>query len=301
MPISSPETVPSEEQIEQLREDGFLFLQNVFNDNTVEQLRREANRILELAINSSIANGRRNKRLALNSEEENQSVRTVKPIKDLSMVFRRMAVKELPGLLDDMTDDNLISIDPFSQINYKQQLHELEEIDSSSASPGYEPHSDWPYLKDKVPLEENFLLASVVFIDACRCDNGPLQLWSGTHTQQFEHVSKSHGGISIPPDRLSQDKKVRILGPAGSVLFFDSRIVHSSEPNTTDGPRRLAIYRHSPAENVAAEVMNGSARVAADAEYPFESIESAFENEYRRLKRQNEYRDKFKAPDVQGE
>lgn len=299
MPISSPEAVPSEEQIEQFREDGFLFLPKVFEDNTMDQLRREANRILELTVNSSIANGRRNRRLVLNSEGENQSVRTVKPINDLSMVFRRIAVQELPNLLDTLTDDKLVSIDPFSQINYKQSLPEpIEEIDCSDASPGYDAHSDWPYLKDKVPLEEDFLVASIVFIDACTDENGPLQLWPGTHEQEFEHVRKSHGGISIPPDRLSQHDKRKILGPSGSVLFFDSRIVHCSEPNVTDGPRRLTIYRHTSANNITAEVKNGSARVASESEYPIESIESAYENEYRRLKQQDEYHDRFQTPDI---
>lgn len=297
MPISGTEEIPSEEQLEQVREDGFLFLPNVFNEKEVDRFRSEANRLLELIINSSIANGRRSKRLALNSEEETQSVRTIKPVNDLSLVSRRLASQELPSLLDPMVDEEFVSIDPFSQINYKEPLPEpVEAIDSSEASPGYEPHSDWPYLEDKVPLEEDFLVASVVFVDACTADNGPLKLWPGTHEKEYEHVRKNHGGISIPQDHLDQRDGQEIVGPSGSVLFFDSRIVHSSEPNGTDEPRRLAIYRHSPANKVEADIMNGSARVDAESGYPFESIESAYENEYRRLRHRNEYQDLFEAP-----
>lgn len=297
MTISGTEELPSEEQLEQVREDGFVFLPNVFDENEVDQFRSEANRLLELTINSSIANGRRSKRLALNSEEETQSVRTIKPINDISLISRRLASRELPSLLDPMADDEFVSIDPFSQINYKEPLPEpVEEIDGSEVSPGYEPHSDWPYLEDKVPLEDDFLVASIVFVDACTSDNGPLQIWPGTHEREYEHVRKNHGGISIPQDCLDQRDRREIVGPSGSVLFFDSRIVHSSEPNSTDEPRRLAIYRHSPANNVDADIMNGSARVTAESGYPYELIESAYENEYRRLKHQNEYRDRFEAP-----
>lgn len=297
MPMSGTEEVPSEEHLEQVREEGFLFLPNVFDENEVDRFRSEANRLLELTINSSIANDRRSKRLALNTEGETQSVRTVKPINDLSLLYRRLASQELPSLLNPMADDEFVSIDPFSQINYKEPLPEpVEEIDSSEVSPGYEPHSDWHYLEDKVPLGDDFLVASVVFVDACTADNGPLQLWPGTHEREYEHVKKNHGGISIPQDRLDQSDRQEIVGPSGSVLFFDSRIVHSSEPNATDEPRRLAIYRHSPAKIVDSDIMNGAARVAAESGYPFESIESAYENEYRRLKHRNEYRDRFEAP-----
>lgn len=297
MPIIEPEEEISEEQIKKFREEGYLYLPEVFDASKLEQLRNEANRILELIVNSSLANKRRSKRLALNNSET-QSIRSIKPINDLSMQFRRLALHELPPLLRPLTDDDLVSIDPFSQINYKQQLSEpIEEFNGSDVSAGYEPHADWPYLKGKVPLKEDFLIGSVVFIDACTKDNGPLELWPGTHKQEVEHERKSHGGISIPSDVLEGDRSQKILGPPGSVLFFDSRLIHSSERNSTDGPRRLAIYRHTPASAVDADIKNGSARVPSESGYPFELIESAYENEYRRRKRQNKFEDRFKAPD----
>lgn len=299
MPPSKLEEITSEEQINQFQEEGYLFLPGIFDVNYVDQLRNEADRILELIINSSLANNRRSKRLTLNSDSETQSVREVNPINDLSHLFRHLALQDLPRLLHPITDDDVVSIDPFSQINYKQPLSKsVEEFDFSTISPGYEPHADWPYLYEKVPLKDNLLIGSVVFIDDCTENNGPLELWPGTHHQEFEHESKSHGGISIQSDLLDEDSSQKILGPAGSVLFFDSRLVHRSEPNSTDSSRRLAIYRHASASAIKADICNGSARVATEQDYPYELIESAYENEYRRLKRQDKFEDRFKAPEA---
>jgi hypothetical protein len=298
MVATDAEETISKEQIRQFQEEGYLFLPEAIDVDKIDRLRDEANRILELLVNSSLANDRLSERLTFNNNDNGtQSVRTAIPINDLSLVFKRIATDAFPGLLQPLTDDDPVLMEPFSQINYKQPLPEpIEEFDNSDTSEGYEPHADWPYFEGDVPLQEEFLIGSIVFIDACTEDNGPLEVWPGTHKQEFKHVSKSHGGVAIQSDQFDQTGGRTILGPAGSVLFFDSRLVHSSEPNVTDKPRRLGVYRHTPASNVETDIGDGSVQVDSRSEYPFELIESAYENEYRRLKQQGEFEDRFRAP-----
>lgn len=80
-------------------------------------------------------------------------------------------------------------------------------------------------------------------------------------------------GLEVSEDefeeRFDYDDSKQILGPAGSVLLFDSRLVHSSGPNESDGPRRLLTYRHAPESNVEATIKAGTARPRSPSvDYP---------------------------------
>lgn len=288
----------SEEQIEQFNEEGYLFFPSFFNPEKVKRFRNEANRILELAVNSSLANKRKSQRLHLNEHDNGtQSVRNVQPFIDISRVFKRVAVNDLPPLLRPLMDDSPVSLDRTAQLNYKQPLPTpIEELEGAPFTGDYPVHADWPYFEGKAPLPSEFVIGSV-FIDACTKDNGSLEIWPGSHKQKFEHEDTDLGALAVPQERIDNQAGQRICGPAGSILFFDARLVHSSEPNTTNGPRRMAIYRHAPASNVENPIKDGSARPGGYG-FPREINESTFENEYRRLKRQQEYEDRFSAPDV---
>lgn len=298
--MSSTETgdVITKEQIEKFQEEGYLFLPGFFDDEKVERLKNEADRILELAINSSLANNRKSKRLHLNDHDDRtQSIRNVQPFIDLSRVFRRVAVKDLPPLLRPIMADKPVSLDRTSQLNYKQPLpNPIEELNGAPFTGDYPVHADWPYFEEKAPKPTDFVIGSL-FIDACTKDNGSLEIWPGSHKQKLKHEDTDLGAFAVPPERIDYEAGQRICGPAGSILFFDAKLVHSSEPNSTKGPRRMAIYRHAPASNVENQINDGSARPKGYG-FPTGLIESAYENEYRRLKQQQRYEDRFTAPDI---
>lgn len=298
--MSSTETgdTLSREQVEQFKEEGYLFLPRFFSDDKVDCFRNEADWILELAVNSSLANNRHCQRLSLNEHDDGtQSVRNIQPFIDLSRVFKRVAVNDLPSLLRPLMDDKPVSMDRTSQLNYKQPLpNPIKELAGAPFTGDYPVHADWPYFEGKAPIPTDFVIGSV-FIDACTEDNGPLEVWPGTHKQKFEHEHTDLGAFAIPPERIDYEAGQKVCGPAGSILLFDARLVHSSEPNSTEGPRRIAVYRHAPASNVETRIEDGSARPGGYG-FPQEIIESTYENEYRRLKRQDEYEDRFTAPEV---
>lgn len=285
-------TVTSE-MVEQFHEDGYVFLEGYFGDEVLERFRDEADRMLELIVNSSLANDRTSGRLNVAADGDRQSVRAINPSIDLSRVYKRIAVDDLPPLIEPLLEDRPISIDITAQLNYKQPLPEpVEGIETSLADDRFPVHADWPYYKGWLPED---IVTSIVFVDACTADNGPIEVWPGTHNRDIPHEDTDLG-LAVPPEELDHDAGQRVLGPAGSVLLFDSRLVHSSAPNETDGPRRLGIYGHAPESNVDTQIRDGSARPEGKTRYPMELVESTYENEYERLKRRGEYEDRFVAP-----
>lgn len=298
MVTTDSETKLSKENISEFKDQGYTVLPGFFDDNQVQRFKNEANRILELAINSSLANNRRSRRLELNEHDDaTKSIRVIQPFIDLSLEFKRLAVNDLPPLIRPLMDDSPISYDRTSQLNYKQPLPVgIPDLDGVSFSGDYPVHADWPYFDEKAPAPTDFVITSV-FIDQCTEDNGPLEVWPGTHTTTYEHEKTDLGAFEVPPDRIDHSDGQPIHGPAGSIVFFDARLVHSSEPNSTDRPRRLAIYRHAPQSNVETQIHEGSAHPEGYG-FPREITESTYESEYLRLKWADEFQDRFTAPEV---
>jgi hypothetical protein len=290
-------SVATEDRVEQFNEEGYVFLPGYFDRDRVETFRDEADRILELLVNASAANGRESGRLTVTENEQGtQTVRQVNPAIDLSRVFKGLAVTELPELLEPLLGDEPVSIDRTAQLNYKQPLPEpVDAVETTRGDDQYSVHSDWAYYEGRFPPG---IVTSIVFLDENREDSGPLEVWPGTHTESYDHEHVEGLGRQIPDDQLDHDAGQTVTGPAGSVLLFDCRLVHSSAPNVSGRPRRLAICGHAPRGNVDAEVVDSSARPElADGSYPSELVESTFENEYYRKKRSGEYTDGFEAPD----
>ncbi|MFB6135365.1 MAG: phytanoyl-CoA dioxygenase family protein [Halobacteriaceae archaeon] len=286
------------ERVSQFREDGYVFLPEYFDGETVERLSDEADRIVELAVNSSLANDRKSGRLDLTEDGDGaQTIRQVNPSLDLSRAFKRLARGELADLLRPLLDDEAVSVDRTAQLNPKMPLPEPLPLAADRESDRYPVHADWPYYEGVFPPG---IVTSIVFLDECREDSGPLRVWPGSHTEEYDHERVDGLGLEVPPDRLDHDAGEPVLGPPGSVLLFDSRLVHSSGPNTSGVPRRLAIYGHAPESSVETEVRDGSVRPEVQSGYPSELVESTYEGEYHRLKRRGEFEDAFSVPDFDG-
>ena len=73
------------EDLAHFRENGYLVLPQAFNAEEVALMQHEADRILELIINSSLANGRKSGRLDILQTSTGPMVRKIQPINDLSL------------------------------------------------------------------------------------------------------------------------------------------------------------------------------------------------------------------------
>src|SRR5688572_30827369 len=110
------------EQREQFKCDGYLVIPAAFNGAEVQRMQEEADRILELILNSSLALNRRSRRLdCLTRPNGTLSVRKIQPINDLSDYFTQISndARLLDPMRDIMQDEPILMEE---KLNYKQPL-----------------------------------------------------------------------------------------------------------------------------------------------------------------------------------
>jgi ectoine hydroxylase-related dioxygenase (phytanoyl-CoA dioxygenase family) len=71
--------------------------------------------------------------------------------------------------------------------------------------------------------------------------SGALKVWPGSHRRNIDMVSTASQGPVVPDDQASDADAVLLEAAAGSVLVWESSLVHASDPNHSDLPRRLLV------------------------------------------------------------
>lgn len=129
-------------------------------------------------------------------------------------------------------------------------------------------HSDFEtwHAEDGLPAMRT-LSASVILTENTHI-NGPLMVIAGSHrrfvtcvgeTPEDHHLtSLRRQEIGVPDDAsieaLCVDGEIHdVVGPAGSVTFFDCNIMHGSNSNITPLPRRNAFFVLNSVENTPVE------------------------------------------------
>lgn len=273
------------DQIKFFRENGYLIIEEAFDADEVARMRADADAILELVLNSSVANARRSGRLDMRARPDGVViVRKIQPINDLSVCFTDVSGDErLVGPLRAVMGDEPVLME--EKLNYKQPLPgRVAGIDAPVKDDSFPIHNDWAYYRAQGYPQG--ILSSAVSLDECAPDSGPLRVWPGSHREHIEHESMANG-LQVIEGSLDFDGGVDVLAPAGSVMLFHSLLVHNSRPNTSGRPRRLMIFSHYPqAADMGADVRNGPTRLR----------ESPYEWEYERRRARGEYADTFVAP-----
>lgn len=278
----------SDTQLQQFHKEGFILLPAAFGDAEVRRMRREADYILELIINSSMALKRHSGRLdACQSPDGKQMVRKIQPINDLSLYLTQVSNDQrlVEPMRQIMGDDPVLMEE---KLNYKEPLPRLVEsdaIDFRQEQDQFPIHSDWGYYK-RQNYPQN-ILSSAISIDACTADTGPLRIWPGSHTKHLEHEAIPRRGLQVVPGLIDETTSIPVLCPPGSVMIFHALLIHTSESNHSGRPRRLMIYSHYPKNaNMGHDVRNGPTRLS----------ESPYEHEYHRLRHAGSWHDTFSAP-----
>lgn len=261
---------------------GFLVEDSLFSADEVGIFRDEADRLLGLLVNSSLANRRLSGRLDVRDLGDGQHVvRKVQPLVDLSLAFSRLAldprlVERVAGLLGgavDLMEDKL---------SYKQRIPPvMAGFEPPRADDRFLRHNDWAY--HRAQGYGPSILNAAICIDDCPPESGPLHVWPGTHKQHIEHepVGRSY---EVPLGRLPAPEGLDVPAAAGSLVLFHGLLVHCSRPNASGRPRRMAIFSyHLRSEPVYSDARNGPTRLA----------ESPYEWRYACLKMSGEFRDPF--------
>ena len=276
-----------ESLIQEFNERGYVVLENVFSREEVLMMRREADRILELIVNSSLANGRKSGRLDLvESTAGEHLVRKIQPINDLSLLLSTISADE--RFLAPM--GALMQAEPLlmeEKLNFKEPLPApIPGLTSTRLDDRFPVHSDWAYYQSQG--YPSSIVSSAICIDDCTEENGPIHVWPGSHTKHLEHENNEIG-LQVKPGLVDFSDGIDLLTSAGSVLLFHSMLIHNSKPNATSGPRRLMIYSHYPSTfETCFDARNGQRRFK----------ESPYEWEYARKKTEGEFTDSFTAPQL---
>ena len=254
-------------QCAQFAEQGYLVLPESFTAAEVERMRGEADRILELVINSSLALGRTSGRLDLAQDEAGrQMVRKIQPINDLSLYLSQVAADErLIGPMRQLMGDEPVLME--EKLNYKEPLPEpLAGLQPGRAATHFPVHSDWAYYKSQNYPQS--IISSAVAMDDSTPESGPLRVWPGSHAEHLEHERLPDRDLQVRADLIDLQGGEDVLAPAGSVMLFHVLLVHSSRSNRSGRPRRLMIYSHFPqAAGIGFDARNGRQRFT---ESPFE-------------------------------
>ena len=275
-------------QLAQFAEQGYLVLPAAFDATEVARMRAEADRILELVINSSLALGRTSGRLDLAQDESGrQMVRKIQPINDLSLYLSEVAADDrLLGPMRQLMGDEPVLME--EKLNYKEPLPKpLPGLRPERADTHFPVHSDWAHYQTQNYPQS--VISSAVSMDACTPDSGPLRVWPGSHSAHLEHERLADGDIQVRADLIDLQGGQDILAPAGSVMLFHVLLVHNSRSNGSGRPRRLMIYSHFPqAAGLGFDVRNGRRRF----------LESPFEWEYAARLLRGEAAATFQAPSL---
>jgi len=247
------------QQLAEFQEQGYVVLAARFSADEVARMRTEADHILELIVNSSVANGRQSRRLDIRALTADQwMVRKIQPINDLSLYLSQVAADDrlLAPMRQIMGDEPILMEE---KLNYKQPVAgPIGHLEAKQMDDRFPVHSDYAYYKaQNYPPD---ILSSAITIDACRENSGPIRVWPGSHKGEMGHEPMANG-LEVKPELVDFGGGVDVLAPAGSVLLFHALLIHNSVGNTSGRPRRLMIYSHFPRRaGIAHDIRNGPTR-----------------------------------------
>jgi ectoine hydroxylase-related dioxygenase (phytanoyl-CoA dioxygenase family) len=251
MAASRQHVVVSDVQRAQYGEEGYLVLPAVIGEEELSELRREASEILDLVVRSSLSLQRRNPRLDIRRSGAGRAiVRKIQPVNDLSAVISNLSVDErLIGPMTEIMGDDPVLME--EKLNYKQPLDLedkdidlLENADREGTDEGFLLHHDWGYYRANGYPQTT--MSSAIALDDCEA-RGPIRVVPGSHLVDAALADPGSGsGIVAQHVVGTVPGLVPLNLTAGSVVLFHSKLLHDSEPNLSNKPRRVLIYSHYP-------------------------------------------------------
>ncbi len=236
-------------QLNSYEEDGFLFLDSFYDEESVATLHEEAER---LRVYEKV----RQSELAV-TEPTSGETRSIFAVQTVSDLFSKLS-----------RDSRLLDI-VRHLLGTEVYLHQTR----LNLKPGFRGkefywHSDFEtwHTEDGMP-EMRAISCSIALTDNYDF-NGPLMLLPGSHKyfcQCAELTPDNHYQQSLKKQDFGvpSDEQMKWLtdqggiaipkGAAGSVLLFDSNTMHGSNSNITPYPRRNALFVYNSMDNALEE------------------------------------------------
>ena len=111
-------------------------------------------------------------------------------------------------------------------------------------------HQDYPYWAAFTPIASRVVTA-MLFLDDSNRETGCLEVAPGTHVQGEQKRWQTTGLKNREMDQTAFDvsKLIPLEVPAGTAVYFNSFLVHRSQPNRSENDRRALLYSYQPAGN----------------------------------------------------
>jgi ectoine hydroxylase-related dioxygenase (phytanoyl-CoA dioxygenase family) len=242
--------------------DGYILIPDVLDADDLRALREEADRLLELTVNASVALGELSPRLDVCRRTDGDlSLRKIQPLSDISPLIASVLVDErLMMPLRAILGDEPV---PFEEkMNYKQTLPGDLPLDAGREGDAFDLHHDWAYFDHNGYPRESLSVA--LAIDDATPENGCLRVLPGSQTREWP--LRTDGPPLLVAGAVDDGELIDTPQPAGSALIFHSGLVHGSGDNATDAPRRLLILSYHPAWHVTEpDRRNRPLRIAGQA------------------------------------
>lgn len=239
-------------RLAEYRADGLVVIPDALRPDDVRRLRAEAHRLFELDHAGRVF------------EKDGVTVRGVHGCHLVS------------GLFSTLTRmDQLLR--PAEQILGSQVYVHQFKINAKRAHTGdlWPWHQDYIFWRRLDGMREARVLNVGLFLDEVTDDNGPLifvpgshrlgllsdtdvQVGAGSATSDWKTNLSAELEYTLTDEQLApliERSGVRsATGPAGSLLFFDPQIVHSSRPNRSPSDRSIALISYNSVENPLVDV-----------------------------------------------
>lgn len=226
--------VLSKEQVASYRELGYLALPGHLPSDIVDEANREIERLSEHA--SQIAQSDELIDLEDTHTPDQPRIRRIKRPDLQSRFFDQL-----------MRSDRILG--PARELIGPDIRMHTTKLNMKQAGYGAEVkwHQDFAFY----PHTNDDVLAVGIVFDDMDLENGPLQVFPGTHRGPIHdhHVEGVFAGsIDLAEAGLTAADAVPLTGPAGTVTIHHARIVHGSAINTSSHDRRMLFYEMMAAD-----------------------------------------------------
>jgi ectoine hydroxylase-related dioxygenase (phytanoyl-CoA dioxygenase family) len=223
--------------VHQYRRDGYVVLRGVLDSSALAEAREESDRLMALC-------GAEPSRFGARIEWEvdhladgeragmDRVIRKLEPIVDLSPFFARLGLDETVAAAARAVLDGEVEL-------FEDKLN----LKLPGGSP-YPWHQDWSCCW-RAHTDE--LATSFVYLDTADAANGCLQVIPGSHLGRPVLPFRGNGHFEVDPAYVDASAVVPVPLSAGDMILFDPYLLHYSDLNRSDVPRRAIIYTYNPA------------------------------------------------------
>jgi ectoine hydroxylase-related dioxygenase (phytanoyl-CoA dioxygenase family) len=234
----------SEDQKSFFHENGYLVVENAVSEELLHRLRDEFSGWVEESRQhdtpfGSMLDGRPRFDIETGHSKDQPALRRVSSPDEISeSYYEAMANSGVTDAVADLIGPNI-------------KLHHTK-INSKlpHSATVVKWHQDFPF----TPHSNDDLITALLMVDQVTMDNGPLEVWSGTHKGEIHslwHDGVFTGAVDDAVTNAALDNRSYCTGKAGSVCLMHTRLLHGSAKNNSDHPRTLYIMVFSAADAMA--------------------------------------------------